>query len=164
MSAKRPSLSKSKKAFKQVYDDLDKSVSSVGKFIGGKIDYNINKLTPAQGQFQNACAIRMSYVLNKTGVKIPFKVGKTVSGGQGQWYLYKVRDLITFLNDTFGKPDKIIHMPTINKVASFKGIIIFEVDEWSDATGHATIWDGVGCSDKCYFSQSKKAYVWSLKN
>ena len=164
MSMERPSLSKSKQAFKQVYDDIGKTVSAVGKLIGGKVDYNINNLTPAQGQFQNACAIRMSYVLNKTGIKIPHKPGKTVSGGKGHWYLYKVKDLITYLKEIFGDPDQVIHMPTLSKVAAYKGIMVFEVDGWDDATGHATIWDGVGCSDKCYFTQSKKAYIWTLKN
>ena len=67
----RPKLQKAKLAFRQVYDDIGKSVPAVGKLIGGKVNYNINNLTPAQGQFQNACAIRMSYVLNQSGIKYP---------------------------------------------------------------------------------------------
>jgi len=62
--AERPKFGLAAKAFNGVYDDIGKSVSAVGTLIGGKADYYINKLTPAQGQFQNACAIRMSYVLN----------------------------------------------------------------------------------------------------
>lgn len=34
MSIKRPSLSKSKQAFKQIYDDIGKTVPAVGKLIG----------------------------------------------------------------------------------------------------------------------------------
>lgn len=162
MSTKRPNLSLAELAFNEIYDDVGGSVSGVGTKIGGKVNYNINSLTPAQGAFQNAYAIRMSYVLNNTGVKIPYMSGKTVSGGKGNWYLYKVRDLIDFLYSTFGKPDITINTPTAIKFKAHKGILVFDVDQWTDATGHATIWSGLHCSDKCYFPQSKKAYLWSL--
>lgn len=105
----------------------------------------------------------MSYVLNKVGVKIPYFSGKTVSGKSGDWYFYKVVDLIAFIEKRFGKPDQTFPLPSVQKLANSKGIVIFEVDVWDDATGHATVWDGVSCSDKCYFSQSKKAYLWDLK-
>jgi len=165
MSGKRPKLQSAKLAFQKVYDDIGKSVSAVGKLIGGKIDYNINHLTPEQGQFQNACAIRMSYMLNQSdGIKIPYISGKTVSGKGGDWYLYKVVDLIKFLKESFGEPDEEILMPTLEKLLPYKGIIVFEVDLWDDATGHATVWDGISCADKCYFSESKKAYIWKLEN
>lgn len=103
-------------------------------------------------------------MLNSVGINIPHQPGKTVSGSQGHWYFYKLKDLIVYLKEVFGEPDQVIHMPTVEKVALYTGIIVFEVDGWSDATGHATIWDGVGCSDQCYFSQSKKAYIWQLTN
>jgi hypothetical protein len=54
----RPTLSQAFYAF----SDVNKSVSEVGSFIGGKVDYNINKLTKEEGRFENACAIRLSYV------------------------------------------------------------------------------------------------------
>lgn len=164
MDTSRPKLQKTRLAFRKVYDDIGKSVSAVGTLIGGKVNYNINNLTPAQGQFQNACAIRMSYALNQSGIKIPHLPGKTVSGKGGDWYLYKVVDLIDFLKKRFGEPDVIFTTPTIGKLLPYKGIVVFEVDQWDDATGHATVWDGVTCSDKCYFEQSKKAYLWELKN
>lgn len=158
----RPTLFKALQEFKHVYDDIGKTVPAVGRLIGGRVDYNINQLTPAQGQFQNACAIRMSYVLNNTGFKIPHHPGKTVSGAKGHWYFYKLKDLIVYLKSIFGRYDYEIHMPTVNKLVTYKGIVIFEVDEWTDATGHATIWNGVDCSDKCYFSNARKALIWEL--
>ena len=163
MSTNRPRLDLAKKAFRQVYDEIDKSVSAVGTHIGGNVDYNINGLEPEQGQFQNACAIRLSYVLNKTGVRIPHSPHKTVSGANGNWYFYKVKDLITFLKKSFGKPDATIHRPTMEKVSRFRGIIVFEVNQWSDATGHATIWDGISCSDNCYFEESERVFIRTLK-
>lgn len=160
----RPKLDLAKKAFKEVYEDVGKTVSGVGSKIGGKVDYNINVVPQGQGRFENACAIRMSYVLNKTGFKIPYISGQTVSGQQGDWYIFKVKTLISYLSTTFGKPDHTFVDPTAAKLAKHKGILVFEVDQWTDATGHATIWDGAYCSDKCYFPQSKKAYIWILKN
>lgn len=164
MTAKRPRLAAAKQAFKEVYEDVGKTVSGVGTKIGGKVDYNINVVPEGKGRFENACAIRLSYVLNKTNTKIPYIPGQTVSGSQGNWYIYKVSTMISFLRKTYGEPDHIFTKPTPLLLSKHKGILVFEVDAWSDATGHATIWDGVDCSDKCYFPLSKKAYLWTLKN
>lgn len=164
MSSNRPKLAAAKTAFKEVYEDIGKTVSGVGTKIGGKVDYNINVVPKGKGRFENACAIRLSYVLNKTGTKIPYLSGQTVSGKNGGWYIYKVKTLISYLRKVFGEPDFTFANPTASTLAKHKGILVFEVDTWSDATGHATIWDGVACSDKCYFPQSKKAYIWTLKN
>ncbi len=155
----RPSLAKAKKAFKEVYDNVGKTVSGVGRKIGGKVDYNINKITI--GRFENACAIRLSYVLNQTGYKVPKILGETVSGQAGNWYIYRITALIPHLIKQFGKPDYVFNNPTQQKLKNHKGILVFEVS-FRNATGHATIWDGVNCSDQCYFVQSKKAYLWEL--
>jgi hypothetical protein len=54
MSSKRPHLSLALSSFKEIYDDVGKSVPAVGRAIGGKVNYNINSLKPEQGAFQNA--------------------------------------------------------------------------------------------------------------
>lgn len=159
----RPKLSTAVQAFKRVYDNIGKDVPSVGTLIGGKVNHNINNLTPAEGKFENACAIRMSYVLNESGFKIPYMRGKSVSGKNGNWYIYTVENIKTHLNNTFGKPDMVITNPKETDFNKKKGILLFDVS-WADATGHATVWDGTNCSDKCYFPQSSKAYLWELKN
>jgi hypothetical protein len=82
---KRPNLSLAKRSFKEVYDDIGKTVSAVGTKIGGKVDYNINVVPEGQGRFEYACAIRLIYILNQNGVKIPYFPGKTVSGQFGGW-------------------------------------------------------------------------------
>jgi hypothetical protein len=51
--------------FLKIYGDG--SVASVGKMIGGKVAENIN--SSGSGQFTNACAIRMSYALNYSGLR-----------------------------------------------------------------------------------------------
>lgn len=48
------------------------------------------------------------------------------------------------------------------------GVILFEVSGWQDASGHASLWDGSGCYDHCYFNQdganyrTNRASFWSL--
>ncbi|HHF3143312.1 type VI secretion system amidase effector protein Tae4 [Vibrio alginolyticus] len=149
---------------KIAFDQVNISVSDVGTLIGGKVNYNINGLTPSQGQFQNACAIRMSYALNSAGYKIPFMRGSTVSGGKGNWYIYKVKALVDFLRNEFGEPDQTIENPTVEKLSKYRGILVVDVESWSDASGHATLWYGSRCSDECYFPLAKKAYLWKLED
>ncbi|WP_425542118.1 hypothetical protein [Bowmanella denitrificans] len=43
-------------------------------------------------------------------------------------------------------------------------MLLFDVEQWTDATGHATVWSGTYCSDKCYFPLSKRAQIWVLKD
>ncbi len=160
----RPKLSLAKISFREVYDDIGKGVSAVGTKIGGKVDFNINEVPVGKGRFENACAIRLSYVLNRNGVKIPYINAQTVSGKDGSWYIYKVYTLIKFLRMKFGDPDVTFKKPTEISFSKHKGILVFEVDAWRDATGHATIWDGSHCSDKCYFPLSQKAYLWKLED
>ena len=56
----------------------------------------------AGGIFQNACPIRMSYVLNYAGVPIPSSGYAVVSGADKKWYMFRVNEMMTFLEQTFG--------------------------------------------------------------
>lgn len=142
--------------FRNVYGDG--SLQHVANFIGGKVKTNIDA-----GFFENACAIRMSYVLNKSGVSIPSLPKETVSGSDSSQYIYRVKELIQFLRFKMGKPDKLIHNPKASDFSGAKGLLVFEVTGWTDAAGHATLWDGSRCSDHCYFPRAAKAHFWSLK-
>jgi hypothetical protein len=113
----------------------------------------------------------MSYIPNKSGMKIPGTENKTVSGKNGDWYFYRVKDLIDFLAVQWGSPDKKIINPQVGDplIQNNKGIILFEIDGWADATGHATLWDGTGiCYDHCYFNypltihNTKALHFWEL--
>lgn len=146
----RPSFTQMWKHF----SDINHSVPQVGKIIGGKVGTNINS-----NIFRNACALRMSYALNRSGIKIPHNESrwKTSSGADKNWYIYRVEDMVTFLNDRFGSAD------ITSNFTGEKGIILFNVSGWSDATGHVTLWDGMTCSDQCYFPQSTGVKQWILK-
>ncbi len=124
------------------------SVAAVGKIIGGNVQKNVDMPI---GGFQNACPIRMSYVLNKTG----FPVRKSpryvmVSGADQMQYIYRVDDMMRYLEDTFGKPDKTAKAPKTSDFAGMKGIIVVKGHGWGNAKGHVTVWDGTKCSDSCH--------------
>jgi hypothetical protein len=147
---KRPEFFRMKAAYPQGTPE------KVLKLIGGKVLAN---------NFANTCAIRVSRAFNYSGAPIKYiPPNLTVSGSDGKWYIYRVKELIKFLNRSFGEPDvSVINKPYQDAIRGKKGIIVFEVDGWDDASGHATLWDGNTCSDKCYFPISKKVMLWELK-
>ncbi len=161
MASPRPAFQTMWHNFIAVYGDG--SVPSVGKKIGGKVQENIDLgVKDPKAGFTNACAIRMSYSLNNSGSLIPRGIWKTVSGGDKKQYIYRVSDLSKYLTNTFGKPDTTVKSPKPSDFAGVKGILVFGV-QWSDATGHATLWNGSTCSDHCYFPVASEASIWLLK-
>lgn len=50
-----------------------------------------------------------------------------------------------------------------------KGILVFSVTGWGDATGHVTLWNGSDCGDHCYFVHDQPSVsttlvqFWELK-
>ena len=121
-------------------------VEAVGKKIGGNVQKNIDAHI-----FENACPIRMSYVLNKTGLPIVRGSGyEVVSGADARLYLFRVNEMMDYLTRALGKPDKTVKSPTPESFAGLKGIIVVKGHGWSNARGHVTLWDGMRCSDTCH--------------
>ncbi|RIX49722.1 MAG: hypothetical protein D3M94_01680 [Rhodocyclales bacterium GT-UBC] len=93
----------------------------------------------------------MSYVLNKTGFPSRKSARYTmVSGGDNMQYIYRVNDMLLYMADTFGKPDKSAKSPTTSDFAGMKGIIVVKGHGWGDAKGHVTLSNGQSCSDSCH--------------
>jgi len=145
-------------------------VDAVGKKIGGAVQKNIE--LGANGGFQNACPIRMSYVLNATGFPIhPSAQYAMVSGGDHRQYIYRIPDMMTYLERTLGKPDKTVKSPKPSDFANMKGIIVVKGHGWSNAKGHVTLWDGTQCSDTCHLMNDpdngpfipETASIWTLQ-
>ena len=67
----RPAFGAARNRFREV----NVNVETVGKLLGGKVQHNIEA-----GIFQNACPIRMSYVLNYCGVPTSNSRYATVTG------------------------------------------------------------------------------------
>ncbi len=138
----RPAFSTAWAAFMSI----NVSVAMVGKKIGGRVQQNIDS-----NIFQNACPIRMSYVLNKSG--FPIRQGKgyeVVSGADKSLYLFRVNEMMTYLETSFGKADKVMASPNQSNFAGMKGIVVVKGSGWSNARGHITLWDGSRCSDMCH--------------
>ncbi len=109
-------------------------VSDVCSLIGGKIKYNCD-----QNYFENVCAIRVSRLLNKSGSKhlIPYMKNLTSSGVDRNWYIFKVKTLTEYLKDKYKKPEILIPTNHEIELKGRKGIIIYQVIGWGNATGHA---------------------------
>lgn len=96
--------------------------------------------------WENSCAIRMSRALNYSGMKLkhaPSK-GGNIKGDDGFNYWIRVKDLQKYLVDTLPKPnvDKAGAIGVVNEFKNKRGIVVFDVSGWGNATGHFTLWDG----------------------
>ena len=153
----RPFFQQAWSASQRIYDHT-KSGEKVGRIIGGYVEKNINNPDPRQ-RWTNTCAVRMSYILNEAGLIIPKTPGQTVSGADKRQYFFRVRSLIEFLKYQWGVPDVVDYPPSGGGVlAGKKGLVLFEVTGWSDAQGHATLFDGITCYDHCYFNEPEAQY------
>lgn len=151
----RPYFEDAWKAFERV----NIPPAQVGSVIGGKVQSNINS-----GDFENACAIRLSYVLNQCGCPVShYDDLSYVSGADGSWHIFRVRDALTYLQRVWGNPDVVVRQTESKALLSAKaGVLLFEVSGWNNASGHATLWDGDRCSDKDYFDIAIKCSLWRL--
>jgi hypothetical protein len=127
------------------FQEVNIPVLEVGKKLGGHVWANIES-----GVFRNACPIRMSYVLNSTGVAVPHGGYAVVTDANRRRYLYRVRDLIRYLEKTFGRPEKTARSPNPAAFNAMKGILVIKGHGWNDAAGHATLWNGAVCADSCH--------------
>jgi hypothetical protein len=146
------------------YPALD--AGAVFKSIGGKVEQNYNS-----GVFTNACATRVSKALNGAGGvhSIPYfkDIGPTnqmepqVSSGKNKnWYIFRVRMLVKYLKSKYGKPQELAPSEYKKVMKDKKGIIVFEVSGWADATGHADLWDGSQCLWHGYGGMANKILFW----
>ncbi|MEW6760901.1 MAG: type VI secretion system amidase effector protein Tae4 [Pseudomonadota bacterium] len=122
-----------------------------------KVGGNVHALYQENPEgYANACALRLSLAFNYGGVTIT-RGGKgyKVPGADGKPYLLRVDDMIKFVRANFGEPDVVVKPKGQDKSSEFKskkGIIVFRVTGWGDATGHVTLWNGADCGDTCYFT------------
>jgi len=144
----------------------EQQAQKVAKIIGGTVALNINN---PKNPWTNTCAVRMSYILARGGVIIPATTGKTVKGADGKSYFFRVPNLIDFLRQAWGKPEVISYPASPAAMEGRRGVVLFEVSGWRDASGHATLFDGTKCYDHCYFNepgvlyQTNRANFWALQ-
>ena len=136
----RPVYSEAEKDYEKV-----ESMHAVKSVIGGKVKENLDT-----GAWINSCSARISYIANRSGCKIPRMPGKTVSGKNGEQYIYRLIDLRPFLKKVYGPPDCEWHKRVLTKssnqkmchdLSKLKGIIVEKWDISSTCTGHAEVTD-----------------------
>jgi hypothetical protein len=162
MATPRPPFHVLWAAAQRIYDAKDPS-GKVARTVGGKVAANINApLHP----WENTCAVRISYILNAGGVPIPHLGKKTVSGANGKWHFHLVKDVIAYLKQIWGPPDMMTAYPPPGggPLAGKRGAILFEVQGWNNARGHASLWNGKACYDHCYFNEPNSTYTCTNAN
>lgn len=150
----KPTFKMAWAASQRIYSPAN-SGEKVAQVIGGDVAAHIrDKKNP----WLNTCAVRMSYILGQSGLEIPATSGKTKKGGDKKNYFYRVRDVIAFLKSQWGMPEKISYPLSGGALAGRKGVILFDVEGWSDASGHASLFNGSTCYDHCYFNEPGATY------
>ena len=114
-------------------------------FIGGQLTANIN--SRGFGPNGNTCAVRMSRAMNygnmPISAKLAHKLGlTTLTGADGHPYIFRVRELRTYLAAAIGTTPRRVTTEFNQAFIGHRGIILFEVEGWGSAGGHATLWDG----------------------
>lgn len=146
------------------YPDSSVDVVTLYTDIGNNlISYYNNPKT--KSSWENTCAFRMSRGLNYSGFKLPYNnlsyraKGSTggVHIGQDKLnYWYRVRELGKYLEQHLGSPEfdetllkaglgqvkTRLSQDKWNELYNMKGIIMFKVSGWGNASGHFTLWDG----------------------
>lgn len=138
--------------------------------------------------WENTCAARMSYAFNRSGIRLPVApAGGNLIGDDKFNYWLRVKDLKSFMLKRFKNPDISYTLQKVNNTQSpevgkrmqgvllnvlqqirhKKGIIVFEVEGWNNASGHFTLWDGinlayVGSGDH-NTPGSKEYYFWFIR-
>lgn len=109
----------------------------------------------------NTCVIRLSYCFNKCGAPIPKgEPGlNTTFGKDRKRYAFRVTEFKTYLESHYKRAD--VTGASRSAVSGEQGIIMFDVDGWSDATGHFDLWNGSECAGAEYFSDAHAIYLWN---
>ena len=141
------------------------AAEDVKREIGGRVD---------RDWIVNTCAIRLSRSFNRAGHAIPgdLEALNTVVGGDGLRYAFRVRELTRHLNNMYGAPTVTHTYPEPEEEGApgggevpeafrgVRGVIVFDVDAWTDATGHLDLWDGEACVGHAYFDVARAVSLW----
>jgi hypothetical protein len=144
------------------YPNPGGSAEDAKRTIGGKVD--VPWIT-------NTCVIRISRCFNASGNPIPDKEGDglaTVEGADGRNYAMRVHEFTRWMKKRYGAADLVHEYPPPgggDVPASFlgrQGVIAFEVDGWTDASGHVDLWNGTRCRHADYFGRAQKVMLWDV--
>lgn len=165
----RPNFSNVNNQYPKTSDkNDDMPPGQLASLIGGQVLSEFNN-----GSFQNACAIRLSYALNHSGISIPEIPGKTWKGSDGKNYFREAAQLKAWLTQTFGEPDVVLSSDTQTPLQMRQSLLGFHnrgiylmlpKDRAAfQASGHATLWGGLNAiGGKNYLGYAGKVFLWRL--
>lgn len=129
------------------------------------------------GWITNTCTIRMSYSLNNTGAKLDPEIvagldrskiirDASTPSKKNDLYIITVEEFAKYMLRKYGRP-QIVHSASKGEnlqqatlADKQRGIILFAVKGWSDATGHFDLWDGANAAHGAYFDKATDVYIW----
>lgn len=155
-------MAKALPTFSEIWNNYPNShdADAVKHAIGGRVD---------AAWIANTCVIRLSKALNSSpGHKIIRNVGglSTVSGADGKWYGYRVREMESYMVAMYGPPTITAEgspAELVKAVQGRQGIIQFDVRGWSDSSGHFDVWDGGNIRYSDYFNKAHRVNLWELR-
>ena len=143
----------------------DMKGDDVYSMVGGDVHamYQTNPI-----KYRNACALRISVSLNKSGVVIP-DVSGTYKGADGKNYFLGASTLREWMTSYFGAPDITAKKDFESSISGKQGIYIMEPNFPArfGASGHATLYNGTDCiGGHCYFNAggggTYRVNLWTL--
>ena len=130
---RRYSHKKMEEIISRIYDEYKKSmekydVRDLFRVIGGELS--------AMADYPNLhdCATRLSYALNKAGIKISYQKGVTFKGKNGENYIIKASKMFDYLKKYFGNPTVIM-----NGVSDRIHTAIFYQTGFKNVSGHVDV-------------------------
>jgi len=138
------------------------ALDAVKRMIGGEVD---------SPDIKNTCTIRLSRALNYSGHPVPARYPGlwVASGADVMWYALRVRDMRCYVEARYGPPafhwpgaegaDEEIAHDRRTPFLRHRGIILFLAD-FTNATGHFDIWDGIGVRFHDYFYEAREILLW----
>ena len=107
----------------------------LAKQVGGTVYTEIDKHILRKGEKLNACALRLSYAMNKAGVKIPNLPGLSLEGADGQYYIVNAEKMYDYLKHRYsGNIRKFAHQKNVPY-----GIPYINGGYFTNASGHVDI-------------------------
>ncbi len=142
------------------YPNPGESAEAAKQTVGGRA---------VAGKIDNTCVLRISRAFNYSGNPIPGTANDeilTIKGGDGRNYALRVREFTRYLKRKYGPPDLVKDYPRPGSgeipeaFMGRQGVIIFDVKGWTDATGHADLWNGTKCRHHGYFNKASSVMLW----
>lgn len=138
------------------FQEINRSNDFIGRKIGGNVGLNLGS-----GAIDNPAAVRLSFVLNRSGLRIPRIANRTISGADGGWYFTRVHDLAAYLERRFGAAEFSSTPLRLRDLARRRGLLVLELPGLAEG-GQATLWNGNSAAGEIDLSQARRAQLWQL--